>query len=401
MEPIETKEEIMYNLLVIDDEPEITRSLKRQFRGKYNVFTATSAMDAFPILENENIQVVISDQRMPGLTGVDFFAKIKSKYPDALKLILTGYSDIEAVIGAINEGQVFRYITKPWNPLELEVAIKEAFEKYELITNNKKLLVKLQDANATLESKVKERTAELEALNETLTQLNLEKNKYIGIVAHDLRSPIGSAFQFSELLYEEFDHFPKQNILQYLDFIKKRCEFALDLIADILDVSKIEAGIFELKKTEANYHDFVKEVVQQNKILAESKSQNIDFESNLSNVVFSFDKSKMEQVLTNLLTNAVKYSLPEKEIKVEVSSTGQQIVTRVIDHGLGIPQNELADIFKAYKTTSVKATANEKSTGLGLAIVKKIVEAHEGTIGIESEVGKGTVVTFKLPVKPD
>lgn len=391
-------ENSMYNLLVIDDEPEITRSLKRQFRGKYNVFTAISASDAFPILEAQNIQVVISDQRMPGLTGVDFFAKIKSKYPDALKLILTGYSDIEAVIGAINEGQVFRYITKPWNPLELEVAIKEAFEKYELITHNKRLMETLRESNLTLEKKVKERTAELEALNETLTQLNVEKNKYIGIVAHDLRSPIGSAFQFSELLFEEFDHFPKENILQYLDFIKKRCEYALALISDILDVSKIEAGIFELKKTEANYHDFVEEVVQQNKILAESKSQHIDFTCDLSDVVFSFDKNKMEQVITNLLTNAVKYSLPEKDIKVEVSSGDRQIVTKVIDHGLGIPQEELSDIFKPYQTTSVKATANEKSTGLGLAIVKKIVEAHKGTIDIESEVGKGTVVTFKLPL---
>ncbi len=100
--------------------------------------TAINVNEAIQVMENENIQVVVSDQRMPGLTGVDFFRKIKDRYPDALKLILTGYSDIEAVIGAINEGQVFRYITKPWNPVELEITIKEAFEKYELITKKPK-----------------------------------------------------------------------------------------------------------------------------------------------------------------------------------------------------------------------------------------------------------------------
>jgi len=107
------------------------------------------------IMEKEHIQVILSDQRMPDMTGVDFFSMIKDKYPDALKLLITGYSDIEAVIGAINEGQVFRYVTKPWNPAELESIVREAFEKYELITNNRRLMLSLQDSNIRLEEKVK------------------------------------------------------------------------------------------------------------------------------------------------------------------------------------------------------------------------------------------------------
>ena len=129
-----------YNLLIVDDEVEITKSIARQFRRKYNVYSATSATNAISIMEKEHIQVILSDQRMPEMTGVDFFGAIKDKYPDALKLLLTGYSDIEAVIGAINEGQVFRYITKPWNPEELDSIVNEAFEKYELITNNRRLM---------------------------------------------------------------------------------------------------------------------------------------------------------------------------------------------------------------------------------------------------------------------
>ncbi len=184
---------------------EITKSLFRQFRRKYKVHVANSAEDALPILQKQDIQVVLSDQRMPGMTGISFFNTIKDTYPDALKLILTGYSDIEAVIGAINEGQVFRYLTKPWNPVELNMAIEEAFERHELVSDNRVLLHKLKEANLTLEKKVEERTQELGTANVKLTQLNIEKNKYLGIVAHDLRNPIGAINSFSELLIESFD----------------------------------------------------------------------------------------------------------------------------------------------------------------------------------------------------
>ena len=209
-------EEKDYNLLIIDDEVDITKALVRQFRRKYNVISTTDASEALKIMENEKIQVVLSDQRMPGMTGVDFFAQIKDKYPDALKLILTGYSDIEAVIGAINEGQVFRYVKKPWNPDELETIIREAFEKYELITNNRKLMTSLQEANQNLEEKVQARTLELEKVNARLSELNLEKNKYIGMVAHDLRNPIGVAGSFSEILIDDLDTIPKETQLEYL-----------------------------------------------------------------------------------------------------------------------------------------------------------------------------------------
>jgi response regulator RpfG family c-di-GMP phosphodiesterase len=242
-----------YNLLIIDDEIEITKSIARQFRKKYKVFSATSAMEGMAIMEKEHIQVILSDQRMPDMTGVDFFSLIKDKYPDALKLLITGYSDIEAVIGAINEGQVFRYVTKPWNPDELESIVREAFEKYELITNNRRLMLSLQELNVGLEEKVKIRTSELEMLNSRLSDLNKEKNSYIGMVAHDLRNPIGTAEAFSSMLLEDFEKMTKSSQLEYIGLINKSCSFSLNLIHDFLDISKIEAGIFDLNLSRQDY----------------------------------------------------------------------------------------------------------------------------------------------------
>lgn len=393
------KNEYAHNLLIIDDEVEITKSLFRQFRRKYNVHVATSAQDALPILEKEHIQVVLSDQRMPGMTGIDFFSKIKDKYPDALKLILTGYSDIEAVIGAINEGQVFRYLTKPWNQVELNVAIEEAFEKFELITNNRVLMQKLKEANSTLEKKVEERTKELENANVKLTNLNIEKNKYVGIVAHDLRNPIGNAYSFSDLLISDYDDFSQEEHLHFLKIINERCSYSLNLIESFLDASKIESGILDLNFKSYDYVSFIKECIAQNILFAHKKSQEIIFTCESVDIMLTFDKNKMEQAVNNLIGNAIKFSHTNKKIRVNVRVKDESIVTLIKDEGQGIPKDELDSIFRVYETSSVKSTNNEKSTGLGLAIVKKIIEAHNGTIAVESAPDVGSEFTFTLPLR--
>ncbi len=388
-----------YNLLIIDDEVEITKALVRQFRRKYNVFSAIGPSEGFNIMEKENIQVVLSDQRMPGMTGIDFFKKIKDKYPDALKLILTGYTDFEAVIGAINEGQIFRYVKKPWDQDELDAIVKEAFEKYELITNNRRLMQKLQDANQSLEEKVKIRTLELVKLNEQLSELNKEKNRYIGMVAHDLRNPIGVAESFSDILIEDYEDIPKERKLEFLHHINKSCKFSLDLIHDFLDISKIESGIFDLNVSEQEYISFIRTNIIQNELLAKNKSQIILINTSQNAIWINFDPNKIQQVINNLLGNAIKYSQPNTRIIIDISVAEDEIITRIIDEGQGIPEHEHSKLFRPFQTTSAKPTANEKSTGLGLAIVKKIVEAHHGVLRMESIMGKGSTFIFTIPLK--
>ena len=126
-------------------------------------------------------------------------------------------------------------------------------------------------------------------------------------------------------------------------------------------------------------------------MLAKKKSQKIVIKTSLTEIQFCFDKNKIEQVLNNLLGNAIKYSVANTQITIEVSSSENWVNTRIVDEGQGIPLNELGTVFHPFQTTSVKATSNEKSTGLGLAIVKKIIESHHGTVSVVSEVGKGSV----------
>ncbi|RWU10545.1 MULTISPECIES: response regulator [Pedobacter] len=139
------------NILYVDDEPHNLSAFAATFRRMYKVFTAESAEDGRKILDTEDIQVIITDQRMPKTTGVEFLASILEKYPEPIRMILTGYTDIDAVIDAINKGQVYRYIQKPWMEEDLRINIDKAIEIYTLRKENRELTEKLLIANQQLE----------------------------------------------------------------------------------------------------------------------------------------------------------------------------------------------------------------------------------------------------------
>lgn len=138
-------------VLYIDDEEHNLTSFKASFRRDFKIYTANSANEARKILEDQDVHIIITDQRMPDETGVEFLSSILDIYPEPIRMLLTGYTDIEAVIDSINKGQVYKYITKPWNEHELKVNIENAYEVFSLRRENKELLDKLKKANQQLE----------------------------------------------------------------------------------------------------------------------------------------------------------------------------------------------------------------------------------------------------------
>ena len=138
-------------VLYIDDEEHNLTSFKASFRRDFKIYTASSAEEAREFLKEQEVQVIITDQRMPEETGVEFLSSILEAHPEPIRMLLTGYSDIGAVIDSINKGQVYKYITKPWNEHELKINIENAFEVFALRRENKELLEKLKKANQQLE----------------------------------------------------------------------------------------------------------------------------------------------------------------------------------------------------------------------------------------------------------
>lgn len=140
------------NVLYVDDEVHNLNAFKASFRRKFNIFTANSAVEGRQILESEDIHVIVTDQRMPVTTGIEFLESIIPDFPEPIRILLTGYADINAVIDAINKGQVYRYIQKPWMEDDLRINIEKAFELYMLRKENRDLTASLIEANAKLEN---------------------------------------------------------------------------------------------------------------------------------------------------------------------------------------------------------------------------------------------------------
>src|SRR5688572_19802915 len=170
-----------HSILVVDDEPDVVRSVKDLLRLDYKVFTATSADEGLKTLRENRIDVVMTDQRMPDMTGVEFLEQVRDPHPDATRLLFTGYADIGAVIAAINQGNVYRYIAKPWDPDELQSIIREACERHDLIVHRKQLIHDLEHAN------------------EELRQANALKDAFIQVASHELRTPLSIAMGYAEL----------------------------------------------------------------------------------------------------------------------------------------------------------------------------------------------------------
>ncbi len=234
-------------------------------------------------------------------------------------------------------------------------------------------------------------------INKKLEILNVEKNRLIGMAAHDLRNPIGNIYGFSELLLNGYSDNADPNAVQIYSYIKTISSNTIEMLEKLLDISKIESGTVSLSLKRQEYVDFVRKYVSLNQMLASNKQLNISFKPQEKEIYFSFDEHYLSEVINNLLTNAIKFSYPNSEITVTVSERKKYVKTEVTDKGKGIPKEEQKQLFQYFQKTSVKPTGGEKSTGLGLAIAKKIVMEHNGKIGVESEPENGSTFYFELP----
>ena len=169
----------------MDDEKDNLTVFNSAFRRYYDIHLASSGMVGLEIMKKHEIQLVITDQRMPVMTGTEFLEKIILDFPDCVRIILTGFSDIEAVIQAINKGRIYRYITKPWDNEEMKITIDNGLETYNLKQQNRKLFEELVEANTTLEQKVIDRTKRIESQKKEITDSIL----YAGRIQNALLTP--------------------------------------------------------------------------------------------------------------------------------------------------------------------------------------------------------------------
>ena len=245
--------------------------------------------------------------------------------------------------------------------------------------------------------KLKNEHKDLIESNKKLRLMNEEKNVFLGIAAHDLRSPLAGISGITNLLIND-NSLDKNETSQFLKLINDASEKSLTLLSNLLDVSRIEAGIVNIKLQPHNYYDFINRCIANNRYFAKQKNIDIDFTSKHTNLIANIDPIYFEEVINNLISNAIKYSYPNSQIHITVGLSNNRILTEIEDSGVGIPDDEIDSLFSPFYKSSAKPTQGEPSTGLGLAIVKKIILLHNGEVGLKSKVNEGTNVFFYIPI---
>ncbi|MGO9951066.1 MAG: ATP-binding protein [Dissulfurispiraceae bacterium] len=237
----------------------------------------------------------------------------------------------------------------------------------------------------------------LEKTNKELIELNLLKNKFLGIAAHDLRNPLSSISGLTEVLLTTAFGPLTDDQKEYLTIINTTSNEMLFLVNDLLDVSVIESGKLELDVQPCSLTKLLLDRIRLSSVIAEKKGIVISYEAeDLPEV--PFDSKRIAQVIDNLIGNAIKFSPSGSKIKVKSFRHGKLVSVSISDTGAGIPDEERSKLFNEFQPLSVKPTNNEKSTGLGLSIVKKIIDAHKGIMEVQSQVGLGSTFIFKLPL---
>jgi signal transduction histidine kinase len=385
-----------HTILVVDDEEAILTAVQRLLRRDYHVLTASSVDTAFALLRAQPVHLVMSDLRMPDMSGVEFLTFVKEGYPNCVRILFTGYTDTNSAIDAINSGSVYCYIPKPWDPDELRLLIAQAAERYELGRERRMLLSQLRETNEVLER----RNVELEAANSKLRDLDRLKTVFMELTSHELNTPIAILQGYTFLLGRELGEQHPRHI-QALRQSTARLQNITQKMFAALEGNRVEATL-ELAPTSLRE---VLEGVRTTVVpFLVKRNQTLEIEC-AAEMEVELDAAKISDAVLHLVINAIKFSADGQVVRVgcEVAETGEVLI-HVADDGIGISDDDLLGIFDPFFGTfdsqhhsSGDFGYQKRGIGLGLAIVRNFAELHGGTVEVETKLGEGSTFTIRLP----
>jgi signal transduction histidine kinase len=386
-------EQRRHTLLIVDDEVDVLESLRHQFHRAYRVLTAASGGQAVALLNESQVHLILSDQRMPGMQGDAFLSQARKLQPDAIRMLFTGYADIQAVINAVNEGHIFRYILKPWDTVELEGIIRQAAEQYDLLAERKRLIAELQEANA-----------QLLYANEELARAGQLKTAFIEVASHEFNTPITLVLGLTELLKlgNSNRDDDEREILHQITVSGRQLS---RLVTNMLTLLRAEDFRRTLQRSPLDLVELIRGVVEQVHPFVHARQLHLQLSLAGDLGTFELDADKISAALVNLLTNAIKFTPDQGHIELSAwRSSDDEASICVMDRGVGLEPQALKHLFQPFFTqfdpsrhSSGDFGFNKRGLGLGLSIAKQFVEMHGGQISAESVPEGGTRILVRLP----
>ena len=367
-------------VLVVDDEENVLITIEAILKmDGYEIDTSLTGEHAIELIRQNDYDVVLTDLRLEDMSGQDILAAVREATPATVSVMLTGYASLDTALAALREG-AYDYLIKPSDPEELRATVRRGLERRQLLR----------------------RITRLEELDEL-------KSQFLSIASHELRTPITAVSGFAQLAVRSLEERLKtappedpdwrkdlERLVRQLNVIQDQSIKLGRLVRELLDVSRIQSGRLEFRIAPVNVVDLVREVTEQMRLATPAHTLTVD--PNGDGPMISGDRDHLEQVVGNLLDNAMKYSPAGGDVRITVTKEGDEAHIVISDTGIGIPPDQLAKVFDLFHRTAEAESRRTPGLGLGLYITRGIVERHGGRIWMESESGKWTKATVALPL---
>jgi len=377
-------------LVVVDDECDVLSSVHDLLRVDYRVVTFQRGALALDFLRSEErVHVILSDQRMPEMTGVEVLRQARVIRPETTRLLFAAYSDVHTVIDAINQGHVFRYLSKPCDPEFLAAVVRQGVEHHDLIVEKSRLLADLRETNAKL------------------IEANRLKGAFIEVASHELNTPITVVLGLIELWKMSQSRSASPQERRWVDRIDAAAGRLARIVERMLKLVRNRDFGQSLVKELIELEPVVRRAIEELSPYLELRRQTvtIDIAPNLGPV--EADTSKISDVLINLLANAVKFTPDGGTIRLEARtepSAPDWVRVQVTDQGVGVAPADQQHLFEPFFTgfdtlrhSSGDYQFGKRGIGLGLWLVKTFVEMHGGRVEVCSTPGVGSTFAFLLP----
>ncbi len=366
------------HILYVDDEQVNLSIFENNFSEDFNILTATNIENVFDILKNNEIKVVLTDQQMPEITGIELIRKIKELYPETVCIIISGFTDKEVLFKAINEVDVYWFIEKPWDNQQVIHVIDNAIKKYDSEKEKQRINIELK-----------------EALNKAQESDRI-KTEFLSSISHEIRTPLNGIIGFSSLMKSDVGD--KKQYSEYINIVIESAHNLVDLVDDMIFASRIRAGELKVIKQEVNINDLIEEIYH---MFRSEFNENPDISVHLHkcqqevNYIITTDRSKLSKIFIQLIRNAIKF-IKHGQIDFGIYNE-EKMILYVKDTGSGIFETDLNYIFDYFRQGKQKRHSSEiDGVGIGLSIVKGLVELLKGKIWVESQKGEGTAFYFQV-----
>ncbi|MCZ6634981.1 MAG: hybrid sensor histidine kinase/response regulator [bacterium] len=376
------------DVLLVDDETEILNILRDTIStAGFQVSTKENGQAALSYLSEHEPEVMVTDLRMPGLSGMELFQQIRECLPDLQVIILTGFGDMKSAVEALRLG-AYDYLNKPVDADRLIQVIRRASERRRLVLENRALIQSLSEANRL-------------------------KTEFLHGMSHEIRTPLGHITGFSEILESTLENLTEKQV-RYLGNIQKAAIRLLNMFDNMLEYSDLSSGGVYLSPSDFLVSGCLAKVREVYQDAAGAKSITIDIQTP-ENLEVHADETVCQKVLSLLLDNAIGFSPQDTTVTLNAESKDALDVTlastldapgpwlhlSVSDKGPGIPAEDQERIFNLFEQADGSLSRQHEGTGLGLALAKNLAKIHGGALTLDSTPGEGSTFTLVIPVSPN